>query len=360
MKALALTFFALATVAHAERKLAPIPKEIPFGLHGEAAEDEHVFAVSSKQGARVLISRDDGKTWTQSFLATDHEEDGGWHGNFAVYGMAMTKGVIGVFSGWGAPGIALGTNDGRHWGHLNKEGAELTSLWDATSGNGTFLTSADMWRGNSVSNTPYETWEKRPVSGLLDGGKTHHLICGFGEYQGGRFVVVGDNRHVFFSSDAGQTWGHSRIPEGAPDKQQGSVVFGNGVFLCSFPDHIARSDDGGKTWELHPHGLAGKRLSWRGLSFVKNEFWLTTQGGKGSRKSKDGVIWENLPDGTPGGRFVEGPTGTLINIERRSKDPGIRRSEDGKTWAKVFTPPENKVTWDFSFAVSGKIKRSPN
>lgn len=352
-----LISLSLVSSLFAERKPAPIPGSIPHELIGKPAEEEDIFAVASKQGSRVLISRDDGRTWKQSLLATPHQEDGGWHGNFAVYGLATTKGVLAVFSGWGTPGIALATTDGSNWAHLNPKGSELASVWDATAGAGVFLTSADMWRGVSTLEGPFQSWKKHRLSPLLDGGKTHHLICGYGEDKGGRFVVVGDNRHVFFSSDLGKTWKHSRIPEAAPDKQQGAVVFGNGIFLCSYPGHVARSADGGKTWTLHLHGLAGKRLSWRGLSFVKEEFWLTTRGGKGSRKSKDGITWTDLPDSTPGGRFVEGPGGTLINVERHSKTPGIRRSTDGQTWIQVFTPPEDDVTWDFSFLVSGKLRR---
>ncbi|MCA9165549.1 MAG: hypothetical protein KDA62_21315, partial [Planctomycetales bacterium] len=77
-----------------------------------------MFAVCSKQGMRILVSRDDGQTWKQTFLGTDSLEDGGWHGTFAVYGMAATKGVIGVFSGWGTTGVYIGSDDGERWTHL--------------------------------------------------------------------------------------------------------------------------------------------------------------------------------------------------------------------------------------------------
>ena len=86
-------------------KFAPVRTDLPTGGNLEPREETPIFAVCSKQGARILVSRDDGRTWKQTFLATDSPEDGGWHGNYAVYGMAYTEGVIGVFTGWGTPGI---------------------------------------------------------------------------------------------------------------------------------------------------------------------------------------------------------------------------------------------------------------
>ena len=131
--------FALLTIAWsawAQKELAPIREDIPLGGALDPKMEEPVFAVASKQGARVLVSRDDGKTWKQTFLGTESLEDGGWHGNFAVYGMAYTGGVIGVFSGWGAPGVYIGSDDGVNWSHLNREAGKLGSVSGAAGGSG--------------------------------------------------------------------------------------------------------------------------------------------------------------------------------------------------------------------------------
>ena len=117
-------------------KFAPVRTDIPMGGNLSPKQEEPVFAICSKQGMRVLVSRDDGKNWKQTFLATESREDGGWHGNYAVYGMAFTEGVIGVFSGWGTPGIYIGSDDGETWSHLNKEPAKLGSVWGAAGGKG--------------------------------------------------------------------------------------------------------------------------------------------------------------------------------------------------------------------------------
>ena len=349
-----LLLIASSSPAFAQKKHAPIREDIPYGAQLDPKIEEPVFAVCSKQGMRVLVSRDDGKTWQQTFLGTDSLEDGGWHGTFAVYGMAATNGVIGVFSGWGTPGVYIGSDDGVHWTHLNKSPAKLGSVWGAAGGNGVLLTSADQWRGVTSSGETFSEWNAHKVMPLLDGGKTHHMISGFGDYDGGRFVVVGDNQHVFYSDDNCRTWKHSRIPEAAGGSQE-VVAFGNGVFLVSFKDHVARSADGGKTWTLHEHGLKGWGKSWRGLSFVRGEFWLTAQKGSHGRKSKDGITWTDLPKSTPGGRFVEAESGTIINVERRRYD--IRRSEDGVNWDIVFTAPKEDVSWDTAFAVYAKVNK---
>ncbi len=340
--------FLCAVPCLAQKKHALIRDDIPYGAQLNPRMEEPVFAVCSKQGMRILVSRDDGKTWKQTFLGTDSLEDGGWHGTFAVYGMAATKGVIGVFSGWGTPGVYIGSDDGVHWTHLNAKPAHLGSVWGAAGGNGVLMTSADQWRGVTSSSSTFADWTAHSVKTLLDGGGTHHMIAGFGDFRGGRFLVIGDNQHVFYSDDNCKSWKHSRIPEEAGTGQE-VIAYGNGVFLCSFKERIARSDDGGETWTLHETGLKGWGKSWRGLSFVKGEFWITAQKGSHARKSKDGITWEDLPKSTPGGRFVSSGNGTIINVERRRYD--IKRSTDGVTWETVFTAPTKDVSWDTTFAV---------
>ncbi len=354
-----LVIYALSNSTYAQNpKFAPVRTDIPMGGNLAPRQEEPVFAVCSKQGMRVLVSRDDGKTWKQTFLATDSKEDGGWHGNYTVYGMAYTGGVIGVFSGWGAPGTYVGSDDGATWSHLNSEPAKLGSVWGATGGRGVMLTSADQWRGLTSSSVTNSSWQKHSLTDLLNGGKTHHIICGFGDFNGGRFLAIGDNRQVFRSEDLCRTWKHCRIPEGVGDRGQQAIAFGNGVFVCAFKEKVARSLDGGATWTLHDHGLKGQ-ASWRGLSLVNGKFWLTGRNG-GGRQSGNGAVWEDLPAQTPSGRFVQSPSGTIINVARFRYD--IRRSTDGKTWETVFISPEDNVkakdvTWDTVFAVYGKVNR---
>ncbi|MCA8995079.1 MAG: exo-alpha-sialidase [Planctomycetaceae bacterium] len=358
--AAALVLSLCAFQVQAQSKHVEVRPDIPFGGKLNPRQEEPVFAVCSKQGMRILVSRDDGKTWEQTFLGTDSKEDGGWHGTFAVYGMAATDGVIGAFSGWGTPGVYIGSDDGVHWTHLNAQPAQLGSTWSAAGGNGVLLTSADMWRGMTSSSGTFADWQQHSLKDLLAGGKTHHMICCFGDYEGGRFLIVGDGGHVFYSDKTGQNWQHSLIPN-VEDRGQEELAYGNGVFVCSYKDYIVRSEDGGKTWTQHDPGLKGWGHSWRGLSFVRGEFWLTAQKGSHGRKSRDGINWKDLPKSTPGGRFVESDGGTLINVERRRYD--IKRSQDGMNWETVFAAPvdvaakEEDVTWDTTFAVFQKVNK---
>lgn len=59
----------------------------------------------------------------------------------------------------------------------------------------------------------------------------------------------------------------------------------------------------------HETGLKGSRKSWRGLSFVRGEFWLAAKNSSHARKSRDGITWQDLPPSTPGGRFAESDSG---------------------------------------------------
>ncbi|MFT5468601.1 MAG: hypothetical protein ACI8UO_003711 [Verrucomicrobiales bacterium] len=68
----------LGAPVHAQKKHAEIRDDIPFGGDLDPKMEEPVFAVASKQGGRILVSRDDGKTWAQTFLGTESLEDGGW------------------------------------------------------------------------------------------------------------------------------------------------------------------------------------------------------------------------------------------------------------------------------------------
>lgn len=353
--AITLAAFALAAFpAYSQSKREMLTAEAPYFTKVDPKPEEPVFAVCSKQGMRILVSRDDGRTWRQVFLGTQSLEDGGWHGSFAVYGMTYTAGVIAAFSGWGAQPNFIGSVDGEKWGYLHAQsaGPVRANPWDAAAGKGVMITTGASHQP-MVLAAGFVDWKGIPIAKMFDGAKTHHMVVGYGDYGKGAFVTVGDGGQVLYSHDLGATWNHTTLPPEAGKGQDG-VVFGNQVFLCTVESGVARSADGGKTWTMHPHGLVGKP-SWRSLSFVKGEFWLTSKGGKSARRTKDGIIWTDLPAGKPGGRFIEAETGTLINIERDRHD--IRRSIDGgKKWEIVFSAPAKDVSWSLALGVYGKVK----
>lgn len=331
MKTFTLSFalcFALSYTAICGPKTVNPRDDLPLGGNLKPKMEEPVFAVASKQGMRIYVSRDDGKTWKESFLASDEKGDGGWHGAWAVYGMTYTEGVIGVFSGWGAPGNYIGSDDGVNWVRLNKEKKSLMSVCGAAAGQGIMLTGADQWRGISSSSKNGAVWTKHSLTKLLDGGKTHHIVCGYGDYKGGAFVAIGDNSHVFYSHDLCQNWKHSKLPK-LFKRTTLPVVYGNDVFVSAMsPQEVVRSADGGVTWTVHQTGLK-KRLCSNGMSFINGEFWLTSKSKELGKRSKDGIHWEDLPASHPKGHFIQSESGTIINI-KRNRNTILRSTDKGK------------------------------
>ncbi|MCH2207629.1 MAG: glycoside hydrolase [Lentisphaerales bacterium] len=358
MKTLTLSFalcFALSYTAICAPKTVNPRHDLPMGGNLSPKMQEPVFAVVSKQGMRIFTSRDDGKTWKQTFLASDERGDNGWHGAWAVYGMTYTNGVIGAFSGWGSPGEYIGSDDGENWVRLNKEKKKLASVWSAAAGKGVILTAADQWRGMSSSADNGATWQKHSTKKLLNGDGTHHMMCGYGDYKDGAFVIIGDKSQVFYSHDLAKTWKRTKLPK-LYKVGQSQPVYGNGVFLSVInrTGELVRSDDGGATWTVHSHGMKGDTC-FNGVSFINGEFWITSKRHSG-KKSKDGIHWEDLPASHPKGYFVKAESGTIINVETNKNT--IKRSTDGgKTWKTVFTTHGKGAGYSLSFAVYGKVNK---
>ena len=103
-------FILLCTVAQ-NPKFAPVRTDIPMGGKLSPKEEEPVFAICSKQGCASLFR---GMTErTGSKLSSLPDLGRRWLAwNYADYGMNYTEGVIGVFSGWGTPGIYIGSDNG--------------------------------------------------------------------------------------------------------------------------------------------------------------------------------------------------------------------------------------------------------
>lgn len=365
-RALSLLMLAFLSLTAADKK-NPRAGEIPKGGNLNPKEEIPVFVVSSKHGMRIMISKDDGQSWQESFLGTSDQNTGGGHGPWAVNGLTLTNGIIGAYSGWGASGTYLGSDDGKKWSHLSSGEVEMKSVFGAAGGQGVMIAGADQWRGFSISSENGANWKTiKPgnIEGFKEnGGKTHHLKCGYGAYGKGTFVVVGDHGHVFYSNDLGESWKHSMIPKEALSKNphfagrgvgHKEVVFLDGAFLVLYDEQVALSKDGGKTWKLVKHGL--KSIS--SVTLVNNEFWITSRSSKAvGRKSKDGENWEDLPQSIPAGKICQSAKGTLINISRKTSK--IQRSTDGgKSWKTVYENTGAKDTTKlWGYAVHGKIKK---
>ena len=116
--------FALVVTLFATTGLAAEPAEwvdagekrrdqIPLG--GDFKPDPKVpVLVAVGHGARIVLSRDDGKTWKQVFLGYPGADHGGWATNSVAY----TGGVFAVPVGWTQPTSWLASEDGVNWRHL--------------------------------------------------------------------------------------------------------------------------------------------------------------------------------------------------------------------------------------------------
>jgi hypothetical protein len=97
-----------------------IREKVPLG--GDFAPNPKVPAfVVVGHGGRIIVSKDDGKSWTQTFFGVPGADHGAWATKTATYG----DGVFVVGIGWGGPTNRLASEDGVNWRHLTKGETEL-------------------------------------------------------------------------------------------------------------------------------------------------------------------------------------------------------------------------------------------
>jgi photosystem II stability/assembly factor-like uncharacterized protein len=320
-------------------------EQIPLGGDFKPAAKVPVL-VAVGHGARVVLSRDDGKTWTQVFFGYPGADHGGWATNSVAY----TGGIFAVPVGWTQPTSWLASDDGVHWRHLTNGKTPLgdkahpdampTTL-SMAGGKGVFVGGGYMtftatpdfgqsWSTFSLYKLPADPRGK-PV--------THHIRVLYCGEASGRFLALGDNRgtdgpkfgHLFASDDLGKTW-QWLAPKGLDASTGRGAIAANGKLILmtdASGENAWRSLDAGNTWE-GPHPTGAKRTS---LSVVKGEFWLV---GSPSRASADGQTWRDLPATIPAGQIVASDKGALISIAPQRFN--IQRSTDnGQTWTEVFS-----------------------
>lgn len=328
---------------------------IPLG--GDLSPDPKVpVFVAVGHGARILVSRDDGKTFEQVFWGQPGADHGGW----ACKSVAYTDGVFAVPVGWGgSTTMYLASDDGRNWRHLTTGAAKLpdnkggevigmAGTWRIAGGLGTFVAGGYM----TMTATPDmgKTFDTFSLRSFKDDPRprklvTHHVGPVFCGDASGRFLALGNDRSVenalfgnlFASDDRGETWSWLE-PErlnSACDGYTDMVSNGEVVVIVDKDGANAFvSGDVGETWD-GPFPTGTKRVM---LSEVGGEFWLT---GKPSRVSADGREWRDLPEAVPAGEVVAADSGTLISIDRQRFNI-LRRTDGGKSWDEVFSfnPPD--------------------
>ncbi len=336
---------------------------IPLGGDFRPDPKQPAF-VAVGHGGRIVLSRDDGKTWKQVYFG----HAGSDHGLWATKAIAYAGGVFVVPVGWGGPTIWLASEDGVNWRHLTSGQTKLKGIkgadedprvmpgtWGIAGGQGAdgrpvFVTGGYMTMaatsdlGKSIATFSLRSFKEDPRPRRL---VTHHVGPVFCGNKSGRFLALGNDRskenpvfgNLFASDDYGQTWRWLE-PETLNQECDGYCgIVSNGRVVMIADETGANafvSSDAGDSWE-GPFATGAERAS---LSLVGEEFWLT--GAKKSCASADGRIWRELPPGIPAGKIVAAPGGTLISIDRRRADI-LRSSDDGKTWQQVYAfKPETK------------------
>ncbi len=318
--------------------------QIPLG--GDFKPDPKAPAfVAVGHGARIVLSRDDGKTWKQVFWGYPGSDHGGWATNQVAY----AKGVFAVPVGWTTPTSYLASEDGVNWRHLTDGKTPLDksarhgmpTTMSLVGGKGVFVGSGY----TTFTATPDfgKSWSTFSLYKLKDDPRgqlsTHHVRTIYCGDASGRFLALGDNRgtdgpkfgHLFASDDLGKTW--KWLQPGGLDGVSGrGAMISNGKMVLMTDangENVWRSTDGGATWD-GPYPTGTKRVT---HCEVNGEFWLT---GKPSRASADGKTWRDLPATVPEGKVTVSDKGTLISTSAQRFNI-LRSADAGKSWQEVFT-----------------------
>ena len=205
----------------------------------------------------------------------------------------------------------------------------------------------------------------------LDGGQTFEIVYGEGwtalaeippgSPRAGR-LLVGDQTHIAYSDDRGETWTPSTIPGGGTNESTGADDFlvlppGSshpGRVLAAGRWGVTISDDGGQTFR--ESALYGT-LQWVGgaLAYIEATGDIVLGGrrpGEGTarawRSADGGETWQLFPDGTllpeSGAQsdFVEGAEGLggLSAVMVLGRGTVSRTDNAGATWVAVGRAPD--------------------
>lgn len=212
-----------------------IRASIPLGGNFSPKKEEGIF-IAAGHGMNIVVSRDDGKTWQQSFYGRPC----GDHGYWSVWNnIAYTNGVFAVAAGWGAPGTVLATDDGKNWKHLTsgkeKAGRKSKFPYDTNTTmqfigvQGSFImplvSTPDF--GNSWNVTSPYGWKDEQGNKIKP--NAGHPSMAYGD---GRVIVVGDAGPAIYSDDLGKSW-KKLYTEVEPWEERGTkaIVYFKGAFL---------------------------------------------------------------------------------------------------------------------------------
>jgi hypothetical protein len=142
-------------------------------------------------GGRILVSKDDARTWTQSFYGTLGADHGVWATRTMTYGDGLS--VVAV--GWGAPTSWLASDDGVNWRHLTSGATVLPEA----KGNPRIM-GEDFWLCGKPSRASADgkTWRDLPAAVPLG-----QVIA---SDQGTLVSIHPQRSNILRSADRGESW----------------------------------------------------------------------------------------------------------------------------------------------------------
>lgn len=255
-------------------------------VEAQSATSAYLLAAGPAEASRIYRTVDGGKHWTKQFVNTDPN---GFYDCFAFWGprraVTMADGINGVFP-------VIRTTDGVHWNSI------AASMPAAQPGEAAF----------AASGTCVATQGTRNAWITTGGAATARILA---------------------TTDGGNSWTAYPTPiiQGTPSSGGLSVAFrdadhgilGGGELAApdAFSDNVARSSDGGKSWQL----ATGTPFTGAiyGLSYVPRAGGtVVATGPAGAAWSPDeGSTWYLLPGVTDywAVAFAGPKTGWLVGVD---------------------------------------------
>ena len=280
---------------------------------------------------RTTVSCDDGRTWIRdrsqdetSECWGDNNEPDCDHSEYAGRGLVYAMGGFVASWGWGTPGTLTRSTNGIDWTEV---GTDTPTFAGIAFGKGTLVAnSSPTWL-----STDGVEWDEGGSSML---GALYRGI-GFVDYDGGRFIAVGQDGSTLGISHSrdGRTFTRAASTDGCGASFKGIAGANGHAVFASGGGNVCWSDDGGANWTMVD--LTSELDA--GPIFTGTEFLVWSRGRV--HWSADGKTWTNEALSSSNLRFgavARSPEGTFVAVNGEWQEwygsQHFYRSSDGKTW----------------------------
>ncbi len=335
-----------AGFAHADSGVS-----MPFDDAGTQPPVGDSIIVAVGKMNRRTISCDDGKSW---ILDTSDDDNARCfannldcdHHEFSSTSLSFVGNAFLQSTGWGKPGHVFRSVDGKKWTDVDQG----LNTQDLMFGNGLVIAAS---RNTRVSKDLGQRFEKGPEIALSAAGATIYNIRGgvFDPSGAGFFVVTaqdGTNFDFQYSADNGQTWKRSSMKGGGAisDCKAGHPAAGKGlvVLVPSNSKQACVSDDHGATWSLH--AIANAENIESNTVFANGQFWAWSNGKV--HHSGDGVTWKtDVTQTSVNGQLMAGPNPGVVAVSP-SGNTFVAVRGGWQTWYEKqhFYRSTDGVLWD--------------